>query len=117
MWDYNVWHEDGRSPEDLDAWTDDLEEARQIAADYLARTGAAPIITRYPMRETPDGFRHLSGGEYMKAKTLEYCHSCGADVPAGTSVSVDELGPFINCPSCGGSQDIDPENVTRQGEN
>jgi hypothetical protein len=56
MWDYNVHHEAGRSPEDLDEWASDLDEARQIAAGYLIRTGVAPIITRYPMRETPNGW-------------------------------------------------------------
>lgn len=68
MWDYNVWHEDGRSAGDLDEWTDDLEEARQIAADYRARTGVAPVITRYPMRETPDGWETdtRDGGERVR---------------------------------------------------
>jgi hypothetical protein len=53
-WDHNIYGEwDSAS---IDDWTSDLDEARQIASAYLARTGVAPIITRYPMRETPDGW-------------------------------------------------------------
>ena len=65
MWDYNVWHDGGRSADDLDAWAYDLDEARRRAAVYLARTGVTPDITRYPIRETEAGWQTdtLGGGE------------------------------------------------------
>ena len=56
MFDYNIHHEAGRSAEDLDAWTEDIDEARQIAVAYFDKTGIVPAITRYPMRETVDGY-------------------------------------------------------------
>ena len=63
MWDYNVWHEEGRSADDLDAWAYDLDEARRIAADYLARTGVTPVITRYLLRKTPDGWEMVGDAQ------------------------------------------------------
>ena len=62
MWDYNVWHVDG-----LDLWTDDLATARQWAAEHLASEGQVATITRYPMRETEDGWQTdtLAGGEVV----------------------------------------------------
>lgn len=62
MFDYNVFHAD-----DLDIWTDDVGTARQIAAAYHASTGRDATITRYPMRETPDGWGTdtLAGGEVI----------------------------------------------------
>ena len=35
------------------------------------------------------------------------CRNCGEIIPEGAVVSVDDLGPFLNCPKCGGSQDTD----------
>ena len=33
------------------------------------------------------------------------CVECGAHIERGAPLFADNLGPFINCPECGGSQD------------
>lgn len=53
-WDHNVYGEWGKA--DIDEWTSDLDEARQIADRFERETGHRPKIVRYPMYETPDGF-------------------------------------------------------------
>ena len=60
--DFNVWNEDG-----LDEWTEDVIHARFLAVRYRAKTGTPAHITKYPIRETEDGWQTdtLAGGEVV----------------------------------------------------
>lgn len=53
-WDHNIYAEWDAA--DIDEWTSDLEEARQIADRFERKTGRRPKIMRYPMYEDTDGF-------------------------------------------------------------
>ena len=39
------------------------------------------------------------------AATQPCRNECGADIPTGSLVHVDDLGAYVNCPACGSSQD------------
>ena len=54
IYDYNVWCEDEHS--EIDHWTEDEAEAMEAAASYRREYGVWPTITRYPTRETDDGY-------------------------------------------------------------
>lgn len=52
-WNHNVYGDWDNV--DIDTWTWDIEEARQIADRFERETGHRPTIMRYPIYEMLDG--------------------------------------------------------------
>jgi hypothetical protein len=53
IYDYNVWSEDDHAS--IDYWTEDEQEAREVAATYHATHGVRPTTSKYQTRTMPDG--------------------------------------------------------------